>query len=91
MGHGTAGLLLSVVAGYWLLERAATHKGRFRKLGQLLGGLVIVVALVGIVCRVWFVATGAKPFCPIASRCPWKSRTPAAPSSDQPATGSGVL
>ena len=83
-GHGTAELLLSMVAGYWVLERAATHKGRLRALGRLIGGLILIVALVGTVCRIWFITTGAhRPF-PRSLWCPWKSGSPepAPPLSD---------
>ena len=58
MVHGTVGLLLVAVAGYWVLERAESHKGRLRSIGRLLGGLIILVSLMGVACRVWCLATG---------------------------------
>ena len=60
VGHGAGVLLLAAVAGYWVLERADKHKGGLRKLGQILGGLIIVVSLVGLACRIWCLATMCK-------------------------------
>jgi hypothetical protein len=71
-GHGTVGLLLSMVAGYWVIERASTHKGRLRSLGQLVGGIILIVALVGTTCRVWATAAGACKGRSSAIWCPWK-------------------
>ena len=53
--------MLTVVAGYWVLERAETHKNDLKKIGRFLGGLIIVASLVGLVCRVWSLASA----CPI--------------------------
>jgi hypothetical protein len=71
MGYGIGLLLLGTVAGYWVLERAETHKGDLRKVGQVLGWLLIVLSLVGTACRVWTLATGntalgRKAFCPFS-------------------------
>ena len=52
MVHGVGVLLLTSVGGYWVLERSATHKGQLKQLGQVLGGLIIVVSLIGIACQV---------------------------------------
>lgn len=70
---GSAGLLLSAVAGYWVLERADRHKGRLRTLGQALGGVILVVSLVGLACRVWCVSQGAGGWCGMKAKggmCP---------------------
>ena len=56
--HGVGLLLLSAVAGYWVLERSSVHKGELKRVGQLLGGLVIVVSLIGVVCTVACMAGG---------------------------------
>ena len=53
MVHGLAALLLSSVAGYWVLERAESHKGGLRKVGRLLGFAVILLSLGGLVCMYW--------------------------------------
>jgi hypothetical protein len=71
-GGGSGLLLLAAVAGYWVLERAERHKGLLKRVGQWVGGAIIVVSLVGVGCRVFCAATcppgamgmGAKGFCP---------------------------
>ena len=55
-GGGVAGLLLAAIGGYWVLERAEGHKGSLRKVGRLLGGLIIIVSLVGMLCKIWCLA-----------------------------------
>ena len=76
MAHSAGVLLLASVAGYWVLERAEHHKGSLKRVGQLLGWLIIVVSLVGVACRVWSVVACTKmpggkggycPFMPPAS------------------------
>ena len=57
IGHGIGLLLATAVAGYWVLERAETHKGDLRRVGKVLGWIVIVSSLIGIACRVWCYAT----------------------------------
>ena len=64
MVHGVGLLLLSAVGGYWVLERAATHKGNLKKVGQILGTVIILTSLLGLVCRVWYFAQGPAGFCP---------------------------
>lgn len=94
MGHGVVGLLLTAIAGYWVLERAVTHKGRMRQVGQVLGALIILVSLVGVACHIWCIAAGAcsgsfsyrrsgkAGFCPFKMKgsAESSSETPAAPS-----------
>ena len=65
MVHGTMGLLLAAVAGYWVLERAESHKGRLRNIGRLLGGLIIIVSLIGSACKIWYLATEKGGYCPV--------------------------
>ena len=70
MLSSAGGLLLAAVGGYWVLERADTHKGELKRIGRFLGGLIIVVSLIGLACRVWFLATcqwsamGKHGYCP---------------------------
>ena len=83
MVHGTGLLLLSSVAGYWVLERSAGHKGQLKSVGQVIGWVVIVTSLVGLTCRVWALATG-QAFCPIDGKgsyfCPLTGKSmPASP------------
>ena len=72
MIYGTAPLLFAAVAGYWVLERAEKHRGGLRRAGQLLGGVIILVSLIGIACRVWSVAT-CRPFGASQGYCPMSS------------------
>ena len=59
MVHSATGLLFSAVAGYWVLERAETHKqGNLRRLGRFLGWAVVIVSLTGVLCRIYGVASG---------------------------------
>ena len=59
MVHSATGLLFSAVAGYWVLERAETHKqGNLRRLGRFLGWAVVIVSLTGVLCRVFSLASG---------------------------------
>lgn len=80
MVHGVGVLLLAAIGGYWVLERASTHKGQLKRVGQLLGGLIIVISLIGVVCRVWCLSTGNTTFCPIGMKgkgsfCPFSKPT----------------
>jgi len=69
MAYGTGLLFLSAVAGYWVLERAATHKGNLKRIGQLVGGVILIGSLVGVACRVWALATGKGSFsCPFSQK-----------------------
>jgi len=59
MVYGGIGLLLlTAVAGYWVLERASKHKGDLQKVGYALGSIVIVLSLFGVICQVWHVSSG---------------------------------
>ena len=77
MHSGGAGLLLlTAIGGYWVLERAETHKGSLRRAGRFLGWLIIVSSLLGVACRVWYAATcapgmmGKGGFCPFSKSAP---------------------
>ena len=65
MVHGIGVLLLGAIGGYWVLERAATHKGQLKQVGQLVGGLVILLSLAGAALQIWNLASGSGPFCPM--------------------------
>ncbi|MEK7878262.1 MAG: hypothetical protein AAB285_00220 [candidate division NC10 bacterium] len=84
MLHGTGLLLLTAVAGYWALERAESHKGQLKKVGQLVGWVVIVTSFLGLACRVYAVATGQD--CP-SGLCPMtkKYSCPFSPKDSSPA------
>lgn len=52
MLQGVEGLLLTAIGGYWVMERAEAHKGNLKRVGQLVGGLIVIASLVGTACRV---------------------------------------
>ena len=83
MTHGVGFLLLAAVAGYWVLERASSHKGNLKRVGQLVGAAVILISLLGAICKIACAATcppdmmgtwGKGGFCPFSS--PPASTTP---------------
>ena len=49
MLHGAGVFLLGTIGGYWLLERAESHKGSLKRVGQWLGAFIIIVSLLGLV------------------------------------------
>lgn len=77
---GTGLLLFSAAAGYWVLERAATHnKGNLRRVGQIVGWFMILASIIGVVCKAYCMAN-----CPMGSKmCPFtpKGGAPQAQSS----------
>ena len=80
MSHGVALLLLSAAAGYWVLERAEGQKKNLKQIGQLVGGLIIVISLLGVACKVYYLMKGTKMVCPSGMGCPFMSR----PQQQQP-------
>jgi hypothetical protein len=49
MMQSIAMFLLTAAAGYWVLERAESHKeGMVRRLGRVLGIIIIVLSFIGI-------------------------------------------
>ena len=70
MAHGIGVLLLAAIGGYWVLERAASHKGNLKRVGQLLGTAIIVISLLGVACKAWCAlkcptgSMGKGAFCP---------------------------
>ena len=72
MVHGVAPLLISAAAGYWVLTNASKVKGRIKKFGQLLGGIIIAVSLIGATCKAYYLVTCNKAFfCPPGKACPF--------------------
>ena len=69
MMPGMGVMLLAAVAGYWVLERASTHKGNLQRIGQVLGIAIIVLGLLGYACALggWKVFGGRHGgFCPFS-------------------------
>ena len=81
MAHGVVALLLSSVAGYWVLERAENHKKGLRQVGRLLGWIIILVSLIGVTCRVWCTSSGYGGMGMKGGFCPFSSKM--APSTPQ--------
>ncbi len=78
MTHGIGVLLLGAVAGYWVLERAETHKTALRPVGRFLGLLVILVSIASALCALWCptgMSRSGKGLCPFMP----KSAPPAPP------------
>lgn len=78
MTRGVAPLLISAAAGYWVLIQAAKEKAQLKKIGQLLGWVLIVVSIAGAACKIYYQISGCVPgkgiFCPYGS----KTQTPPA-------------
>jgi len=72
-------LLLAAAVGYWVLERAITHKGQLKQVGLVLGSLIIVVSILGLVCYVWSFSSMKTGYCPIGAMGKGAS-TPHAPT-----------
>ena len=52
MGHGVSVLLITSAIGYWVLTQAHKEKGNLRKLGQILGLLIIAASVAGAACKI---------------------------------------
>jgi hypothetical protein len=89
-GGGGAGFwLLAAVGGYWVLERAESHKGQLRRVGKLLGSIIIVLSLLGIVCGAWSACRGEGWSCPFGGKMKsqrWESKAITVPAAPAPET-----
>lgn len=70
MVHGVSSLLISAASGYWVLTHASGEKGRVKKLGQLLGLVIIAVSVVGAGCKLYYIGK-MSGFCPSGPACPF--------------------
>ena len=52
--HGVAALLVTSAVGYWVLTLAAKEKEGTKKLGHLVGLIIIVVSLLGVACKIYY-------------------------------------
>ncbi len=53
MMHGDiSALLIASGVGYWVLTTASKEKGTLRKLGQILGLLIIAASVAGAACKI---------------------------------------
>ncbi len=84
MTHGVGVLLFSSAAGYWVLTLAAKEKAQMKKLGQVLGLIIIGVSLAGVACKIYYRTVCPKGMSgyPFASRCPYGVKeAPPAPAA----------
>lgn len=58
MGHGVPALLITAAVGYWVLTLAAKEKEQLRKVGNVVGLLIIVVSLLGAACKIYYQVSG---------------------------------
>ena len=63
-----APLLATAAAGYWVLERAEHQKGRTREIGRIVAGLILVLSVAGVACRLYATAK----YCRASMGCPMK-------------------
>lgn len=68
MGSGVGLLLLTAVAGYWVLERASKHKGQLKRIGQIVGLFVIIVSILGSICSVACLSSGKYGSCLLSKK-----------------------
>lgn len=80
MSSGSGLLLLGVIGGYWLLERAETHKGELRRIGRVLGAIIIVVSLFGAAFRGWTACQWMKGKGGMGWSCPFTHKSLPAPT-----------
>ena len=52
MHGGAAGYLIAAAAGYLVLERSDRHKGSIRRIGQWVGGAIVVASLLAGACAI---------------------------------------
>ena len=89
MGHSTGILMLSAVAGYWVLERAESRKKGLKRAGRFVGWFVIICSVVGVACHVSSLIACGHGYCPMPGKkamCPFtgKAGMPSAAPSDSP-------
>ena len=80
MGSGSGVWLLSVIGGYWMLERAETHKGELRRIGRLLGGGIIIASLLGLILHGWTACQWMKGRGGAGWSCPFTHKSMPAPT-----------
>lgn len=75
MLQGAAGLLIAAAVGYLVIERADRHKGSLRRIGYLVGGVIVVSSIIGLACKVSCMASGGScgmmkkgAYCPMTGK-----------------------
>ena len=87
MTHGAGILLFAAIGGYWVLERASTHKtGDVKRVGKVLGWVIILVSMMGVLCSVWCAARSKMGSCLMPGKggfCPYGQHSPMVPQSEK--------
>ena len=88
LAHGVAPLLISAAVGYWVFERATGQKKPAKTVGQVVGAIIIVVALLGTACKVYYtVACGKAAYggfpCPMSGKAGYPFSGPMTPLPPQ--------
>ena len=85
--HGVSALLVTSAVGYWVLTLAAKEKEGTKKLGHLVGLIIIVVSLLGVACKVYYQISACSGKYGMMGRggmsCPFTGKQMPAPSSPQ--------
>ncbi len=91
--HGVGVLLVTAIGGYWVLERAEKHRRPLKTVGQLLGGSIILISLLGVACSVWCAGGrascgwnghGGKAQCPFSARHRAMAPADSVPPAEEP-------
>jgi len=67
---GILGIAVGLAIGYWVLERAESNKANLRRVGRVIGWLIVTSSFVAAVCPVYSGATGT--MCPFSGKGGWK-------------------
>lgn len=80
---GIAPLLVASAAGYWVLTNASKEKGRMKKLGQILGLIIVVVSMAGAACKVYYLVSACQSGMAMSGKaaCPFPFFASPAPAS----------
>ena len=85
--HGEVALLLSAIAGYWVMERAEEHRGHLRSVGRVLGTSIMLLSLFLLACNMWggtmygpHMGMRGKGMCPLMRMAPDGMPAKAAPA-----------
>ncbi len=79
--HSLAWLLITIAVGYWVLIVASKEKGGLKKLGKVLGIVIIVLSFLGVGCKLYYKCSGTGYFGKgMGFKCPISQRAAATPS-----------
>ncbi len=71
--HRIVAYLLSLAVGYWVLTLAEKEKNNTKKIGKVIGWIIIVASLIGPLCLAGSAMRCAShsEACAYSSNCPW--------------------